>query len=51
MRVGGDAGDPVIVSDPDSIVAQRLSEVAGRVAQRLAIKSFAPGAGGLPILE
>src|SRR2546428_13344932 len=51
VRVGGDAGDPVIVSDPDSLVAQRLSEVAGRVAQRLAIKSFAPGAGGLPILE
>jgi len=50
VRAGGDAGDPVVVSDPSSVVAQRLSEVAGRVVQRLAIRSFAPGRGGLPIL-
>jgi len=51
VRVGGDAGDPVVVSDPTSVVAQRLSEVAGRVVQRLAIRSFAPGRGGLPVLQ
>ena len=51
VRIGGDAGDPVVVSDPTSVVAQRLSEAAGRVAQRLAIRSFAPGRGGLPVLQ
>ena len=37
-------------SQPNSVVAQRLVEVAGRVAQRLAVRSFGPGSGGLPIL-
>jgi ATP-binding protein involved in chromosome partitioning len=50
VRIGGDAGDPVVVSEPNSVVAQRLGEVAGRVAQRLAVRSFGPGSGGLPIL-
>ncbi|MFN0241957.1 MAG: Mrp/NBP35 family ATP-binding protein [Planctomycetota bacterium] len=47
VRVGGDAGDPVVVVDPESLVAQRFREIAGRVAQRLAIKGFS----SLPILE
>ena len=51
VRVGGDAGDPVVVADPNSLVAKRFSEIAGRVAQRLAIKGFGVGRGGLPILE
>jgi ATP-binding protein involved in chromosome partitioning len=47
VRVGGDAGDPIIVADPSSIIARRFSEIAGRVAQRLAIKSHQ----ALPILQ
>ena len=47
VRVGGDAGDPVVVSDPDSLLAQRFVEVGGRVAQRIAVKSFS----SLPILD
>ena len=47
VRVGGDAGDPVVVSDPGSVVAQRLAEIAGRVAARLSVKSMQ----ALPILQ
>jgi ATP-binding protein involved in chromosome partitioning len=47
VRVGGDAGDPVIVAEPDSLLAQRFIEIAGRVAQRLAIKEHQ----ALPILQ
>lgn len=46
VRLGGDGGDPVVVSMPDSILAQRFSEVAGKFAQRLAMKQFQ-----LPILQ
>ena len=47
VRVGGDAGDPVIVAAPDSILSQRLGEIAGRVAQRIAIRAFS----SLPVLD
>ena len=47
MRVGGDGGDPVTVSQPDSLLSQRFGEVAGKVAQRIAVRSFA----SLPILD
>jgi ATP-binding protein involved in chromosome partitioning len=47
VRVGGDAGDPVTVAQPASPVAASFREVAGRVAQRLAIKSMQ----ALPILQ
>lgn len=47
VRVGGDGGDPVTVSQPDSLLSQRFSEVAGKVAQRIAVRSFA----SLPILD
>ncbi len=47
VRVGGDGGDPVVISDPDSLLAKRFCEVAGVVAQRIAIRSFA----SLPILD
>lgn len=46
VRVGGDAGDPVVVSAPSSILAERFREVAGKFAQRLAMKAFS-----LPILQ
>ena len=46
VRVGGDGGDPVVVSKPDSLLAERFREVAGKFAQRLAMKQFS-----LPILQ
>ncbi len=47
VRVGGDAGEPVVVSDPQSLVARRFQEIAGRLAQRIAVKSHR----ALPILQ
>ncbi len=47
VRIGGDGGDPVIVTDPDSVVAREFAEIAGRFAQRLAIQEHR----SLPILQ
>ena len=47
VRVGGDAGDPVTVADPRSPLSLAFREIAGRVAQRAAIKSMR----SLPILQ
>jgi ATP-binding protein involved in chromosome partitioning len=47
VRVGGDAGDPVVVSDPESALARAFTEAAGKVAQRLAIREHA----SLPVLQ
>lgn len=46
VRVGGDGGDPVVVARPNSLLAERFREVAGKFAQRLAMKQFS-----LPILQ
>ncbi|MEZ5977849.1 MAG: Mrp/NBP35 family ATP-binding protein [Planctomycetota bacterium] len=47
VRVGGDAGDPVVVSDPDSAEARAFIDCAGKLAQRVAIREHAE----LPILQ
>jgi ATP-binding protein involved in chromosome partitioning len=47
VRVGGDGGDPVIVSDPDSAIAKIFREIAGRLAQRIAIREHK----SLPVLQ
>jgi ATP-binding protein involved in chromosome partitioning len=47
VRVGGDGGDPISVASPDSPLAKSFHEIAGRVAQRLAIKAHQ----ALPILQ
>ncbi len=47
VRVGGDAGDPVILTNPDSSLAAAFSEVAGHFAQRVAIREHK----SLPILQ
>jgi ATP-binding protein involved in chromosome partitioning len=46
VRVGGDAGDPVTISAPGSPIALAFREIAGRFAQRVAIKAHQE----LPIL-
>ena len=47
VRVGGDAGDPISIADPGSPIAKCFHDIAGRVAQRLAIKAHQ----ALPILQ
>ncbi len=47
VRAGGDAGDPITIGNPESLLAVGFREIAGRVAQRVAIKSLQ----SLPILQ
>jgi ATP-binding protein involved in chromosome partitioning len=47
VRVGGDAGDPVTVTAPDSPIAREFAAIAGRLAQKLAIAEHR----ALPILQ
>jgi ATP-binding protein involved in chromosome partitioning len=47
VRVGGDAGDPVTVSDPDSPIAREFAAIAGKLAQKLAIAEHR----ALPVLQ
>lgn len=49
VRSGGDEGEPIVsaAGDGDSAAADSLREVAGRLAQRLAVKAFS----SLPILD
>ncbi|MBL8728894.1 MAG: Mrp/NBP35 family ATP-binding protein [Planctomycetes bacterium] len=37
VREGGDAGNPITIAAPDSASARALSEIAGKVAQRVSI--------------
>ena len=47
VRAGGDAGDPVTVTAPDSPIGREFSAIAGRLAQRLAIAEHR----ALPVLQ
>jgi len=47
VRVGGDGGEPVTASEPDSLVAAGFRAIAGKFAQRVAIREHS----SLPILQ
>ena len=47
VRVGGDGGDPVTMTAPDSKIAEEFAAIAGRFAQRLAIQEHR----ALPVLQ
>ena len=47
VRVGGDGGDPIVLTDPDSPVSAAFRDIAGRFAQRVAIREHK----SLPILQ
>ena len=47
VRVGGDAGDPITATDPNSTLARVFTDIAGRLAQRIAIKAHR----ALPVLQ
>ncbi len=49
VRVGGDAGTPVVVSDPGSPAATALVAAAERVAQQVSIASYARKA--IPLMQ
>jgi ATP-binding protein involved in chromosome partitioning len=40
VRVGGDSGEPVVVSKPDSLAAQALKSIAGQVAARISVEAM-----------
>ncbi len=47
VRVGGDGGDPVTVTHPDSVISKEFDTLAGRFAQRVAINEHK----SLPVLQ
>ncbi len=47
VRLGGDAGDPVIESAPESIESKAFAQAAGLLAQRISLREHAE----LPILQ
>jgi ATP-binding protein involved in chromosome partitioning len=48
VRAGGDSGQPVVATKPDSATAQALVSVARAIAARLSVLAF-EGSGGVPI--
>ena len=48
VRIGGDSGKPIVVSHPDSPVAQALQDIAEKVAARISVEALA-GKNELPI--
>lgn len=49
VRVGGDAGKPVVVSDPNSSVAKAFTNIAENTAAQVSIRSMEQGAPTLTI--
>jgi len=48
VRIGGDTGKPIVISHPDSAVAQALTEIAQKVAARVSVEALS-NANELPI--
>jgi ATP-binding protein involved in chromosome partitioning len=46
VRIGGDAGKPVVIAFPESPVAKALQTIAGKVAARISVLAVANEAGG-----
>jgi ATP-binding protein involved in chromosome partitioning len=40
VRIGGDTGEPVVISKPDSEAAQALKSIAGQVAARISVEAL-----------
>ena len=47
VRVGGDGGAPITITNPDSVLSGIFADVAGKMAQRVAIREHA----SLPVLQ
>jgi len=40
VRIGGDTGQPIVVTEPDSAAAQALKSIAGQVAARISVSAL-----------
>jgi ATP-binding protein involved in chromosome partitioning len=40
VRVGGDTGEPVVISHPDSLAAKSLKSISEQVAARISVEAF-----------
>jgi ATP-binding protein involved in chromosome partitioning len=49
VRLGGDEGQPVVMSDPDSPAAQALNAVAGEVARHVSVLAFQQRGNFVPL--
>jgi len=49
VRVGGDSGEPIVISHPDSPVAQALSRIAADVALRTSLQALEQQSKAVPI--
>jgi len=49
VRLGGDEGKPVVLSDPDSAAAQALMGVAGEVARQVSVLAFQARGNFVPL--
>jgi ATP-binding protein involved in chromosome partitioning len=48
VRIGGDTGQPIVVSHPESPVAKALTEIAQKIAAKVSVAALS-GANELPI--
>jgi ATP-binding protein involved in chromosome partitioning len=49
IRAGGDAGAPMVVTHPDSPASQAFRDIAGLLADKIAVQAMTSGAGSIPI--
>lgn len=49
VRIGGDSGQPILVSDPDSAAAKAISDIASTVAARVSLLTLASQSNLIPI--
>jgi ATP-binding protein involved in chromosome partitioning len=49
VRLGGDEGQPVVISDPDSPAAKALASVAGEVARHVSVLAFQSRGNFVPL--
>ncbi|MBX3038920.1 MAG: Mrp/NBP35 family ATP-binding protein [Anaerolineales bacterium] len=48
VRIGGDTGKPIVVTNPESNVAKALNEIAEKIAQKVSVAAFG-GSKSVPI--
>jgi ATP-binding protein involved in chromosome partitioning len=49
VRIGGDEGQPVVMTDPDSAAAQAFTNVAGAVARQVSVLAFQQRGNFVPL--
>jgi ATP-binding protein involved in chromosome partitioning len=49
VRIGGDSGQPILVSEPDSAAAKAINNIASTVAARVSLLTLASQSNLIPI--